>query len=230
MNRTLVGSKGSLLFTPLKSRVGWLEYEDGAVMTEETMRGTQEEPIVLPLGAVSTIAGETVAVKLRALDDGSVRVEFDGPAGCVLLRITEAIELYDGDLVCAGRQWLSFQAGRDGRPGRLHVLDGDGGIHLGFTLRGTALSLGREVGDVVLPWDDSLAELHLQVLMRREGTFLQDLASAGGTWVVVQAGEVLPSGSIMAIGERLLRVSTPSDGSEVTTVDRAWTTEVYVAA
>ena len=198
--------------------------------TEETRRGTLEERIVLPHGRTTTIVGDTGPVTLRALDDGSIRVEPRGPAGSVLLRINEAIELYDGDLVCAGRQWMSYVAGRDGRPGRLNLLDGDGGIHMSVSLRGTALSLGREVGDVVVPWDDSLAELHLQVLMRREGTFLQDLASAGGTWVLVQPGEVLPSGSVLAIGERLLRVLAPEGGTEETVADRVWQTAVYVAA
>lgn len=204
----------------------------GAAMatTEDTRRGTQAERIVLAAGGKTTVDGETGPVTLRALDDGSIRVELDGPPSTVLLRITEAIELYDGDLVCAGRQWMSFLAGRNGRPGRLHLLDGDGGIHMGITLRGTAVSLGREVGDVVVPWDDSLAELHLQVLIRREGTFLQDLSSTSGTWVVVLPGEVLPSGSVIAIGERLLQVLVPEGSTEVTVADRAWLTAVYAAA
>ena len=148
-----------------------------------------------------------------------------------LKRVSEAIELYDGDLVCAGRQWMAFHAGRDGRPGRLHLLDGEGGIHMGITLRGASVSIGRDVGDVVLPWDDSLAEMHLQLLIRRDGTFLQDLDSAGGTWVVVQSGEVVPSGSVLAIGERVLRVVAAESGGEVTVTDRGWqTTGVYVAA
>lgn len=198
--------------------------------TEETKRETQEERIVLAPGCKTIVVGDTGPVTLRALDDGSIRVELEGPPGTVLLRITEAIELYDGDLVCAGRQWMSFHAGRDGRPGRLHLLDGDGGIHMGITLRGAAISLGREAGDVVVPWDDSLAELHLQVLMRREGTFLQDLSTTSGTWVVVLPGEVLPSGSVLAVGERLLRVITPEGSTEDTVADRTWQTAVYVAA
>lgn len=199
-------------------------------ITEETKRGIQEERIVLAPGGKTIVVGEAGPVTLRALDDGSIRVELEGPPGTVLLRITEALELYDGDLVCAGRQWMSFHAGRDGRPGRLHLLDGDGGIHMGITLRGAAISLGREVGDVVMPWDDSLAELHLQLLMRREGTFLQDLSSTSGTWVVVLPGEALPSGSVIAIGERLLRVITPEGSTEDTVADRTWQTAVYVAA
>ena len=97
-------------------------------------------------------------------------------------------------------------------------------------MRGAAISLGREAGDVVVPWDDSLAELHLQVLMRREGTFLQDLSTTSGTWVVVLPGEVLPSGSVLAVGERLLRVITPEGSTEDTVADRTWQTAVYVAA
>lgn len=230
MNWALAVSKGSLLFDAGWKAVGFDVERGTMATTEETKRGTQEERIVLASGGKTIVVGESGSVTLRALDDGSIRVELDGPPGSVLLRITEAIELYDGDLLCAGRQWMSFHAGQSGRPGRLHLLDGDGGIHMGITLRGTAISLGREVGDVVVPWDDSLAELHLQVLMRREGTFLQDLSSTGGTWVVLLPGEVVPSGSVIAVGERLLRVVTPEGGTEVTVADRAWQTAVFVAA
>jgi pSer/pThr/pTyr-binding forkhead associated (FHA) protein len=102
---------------------------------------------------------------------------------------------------------------------------------MGITLRGTSVSVGRDVGDVVLPWDDSLAEMHLQLLIRHDGTFLQDLDSVGGTWVVVQAGEVVPSGSVLAIGERVMRVVAAESGGEVTVADRGWPTAgVYVAA
>lgn len=129
--------------------------------------------------------------------------------GCTLLRVGEPLELLDGDLVRAGHSWMSFHAGHDGRPGRLCLLDAKGGVRLGIGLRGRALSLGREAGDVVIPWDSALAELHLQLLVREDATFVQDLSTAGGTWVVVRAGEVLGSGSVIAVGERLLRVSTP---------------------
>lgn len=198
-------------------------------ITEETRRGTHSERVVLRPGQATTVEGDGGPVVLRALDDGTIRVEHSGPAGRVLLRIREAIELYDGDLVCAGRQWMSFHAGRDGRPGRLCLLDGDGGIHMAITLRTSALSLGREVGDVVLPWDETLAELHLQLLVRREGTFVQDLASAG-TWVVVQPGEALPAGSQVAVGERLLWLGSGGGAEhEDTVVDRGWETAVQAA-
>ena len=127
----------------------------------------------------------------------------------MLLRIDEPTELHDGDVLRAGTQWMTFQSARGGRPGRLCLLDARGRVELGITLRGPALSLGREAGDVIMPWDDALAELHMRVLVRRDGTFLQDLATASGTWVVVREGEALTSGSVIAIDGRLLRVSTP---------------------
>jgi len=205
----------------------------------EAQRGQgkmRADRIVVPQGGTSAVAGAGGWITLRAMNDGGVRVEPDVGVGCTLLRVDEPVELYDGDLVRAGHSWMSFHAGRDGRPGRLCLLDGDGGIHMAITLRTPALSLGREVGDVVLPWDDSLAELHMQVLVRREGTFVQDLASETGTWVVVQPGEALPGDSCVAIGERLLWVSTGAeaggepDALDATVPDRRWKTDLYVAA
>lgn len=150
------------------------------------------------------------------------------PDRVVLLRVDEPTELYDGDVLRAGTQWMSFHAGRNGRPGRLCLLDAKGGVELGISLRGQTLSIGREVGDVVMPWDDALAELHLQLLVREDGTFLQDLATATGTWVVVRKGEVLPSGSVIAIAGRLLRVRPPRRSARG--VDRTAPTKVFVAA
>ena len=178
----------------------------------EAQRGQwkmRADRIVVPQGGTSAVAGAGGWITLRAMNDGGVRVEPDVGVGCTLLRVDEPVELYDGDLVRAGHSWMSFHAGRDGRPGRLCLLDGKGGVRLGIGLRGGALSLGREAGDVVMPWDAALAELHMQILVRADGTFVQDLASPGGTWVVVRTGEVLPSGSVIAVGDRLLRVSTP---------------------
>lgn len=200
--------------------------------------GVCDERVVLPCGEVSTIEVGGVALTLRALDDGRVWAE---PEGHVLLRVTDPMELLDGDLVGAGRQWLSFQAGREGLPGRLHVLDGDGATRFGFTLRAASLTLGRACGDVLLPEDDALSELHLQVLVRPGGTYVQDLASAGGTWLAVRSGDVLRSGDTLALGDRLVLICTVPNLScpEGRTAGRTtncpgdeddWPTRVNVAA
>lgn len=192
-------------------------------------RRMRADRIVVPQGGTSAVAGVGGWITLRALADGGVRLEPDVGVGCTLLRVDEPIELYDGDLVRAGRSWMSFHAGRDGRPGRLCLLDGKGGVRFGLGLRRGALSFGRETGDVVMPWDTALAKLHLQVLVRDDGTFVQDLASGGGTWIVVRAGEVLPSGCVLALGDRLVRVSTPPVRS-TRAFDHDGPTRVFAAA
>ncbi|MCA9704370.1 MAG: FHA domain-containing protein [Myxococcales bacterium] len=202
----------------------------GEHMGESEQRGA-EERIVLPKGGSAALACQAGLVTVSAVDDGSIRVDFGSPECSVMLRITEAIELHDGDLIAAGQTWMSFEAGHDRRPARLHLLDEVGAIHMTLTLRGTSLTLGRTSGDVVLPRDEALSELHLQLLMRGDSVFLQDLASSNGTWTVVRPGEVLPSSSTLAIGERLVRVSTPPPvGSEPAVADRGWRTSVHVAA
>lgn len=177
-------------------------------MTNGSRGRTRTDRITVPRGGASVLSTRGGRFTLRSID-GGVRVEPDAGVGCALLRVGAPVELLDGDLIRAGRSWLSFRAGRQGRPGTLGLLDARGNVRLGLGLRGRALSVGREVGDVVMPWDPALAELHLQLLMRPDATFVQDLASATGTWIAVRAGEVLASGSAIAAGERLVVVSTP---------------------
>ena len=206
-------------------------------VTKGSARATRPDRIVVPRRGATIVAGDGGSLTLHALDDGCVRAEPDpGMSGAALLRIDEPTELHDGDVLRAGRQWMSFDAGRNGRPGRLCLLDASGETHLGIGLRGRALSLGRESGDVVMPWDDSLAELHLQLLVRRDGTFVQHLAATSGTWVVVRAGEVLIPGSVLAISGRLVQVSTPPQNARRAEDGRARkaaddrVTRVFVAA
>lgn len=190
-----------------------------------------EERIVLRRSGSAKLACQAGVVTVSAVDDGSVRVDFSARDCSVMLRITEAIELHDGDLIAAGHQWMSFEASHKGRPARLNLLDEAGATRLTLTLRGSSLSLGRNTGDVVLPQDEALSELHLQLLIREDNVFLQDLASSNGTWAIVRPGEVLPSNSTLAIGDRLVRVSTPPPaGSEPAVADRAWSTDIHTAA
>ncbi len=192
---------------------------------------SKSEHIVLPQGGSSALACSAGVVTVNSLDDGSVRVDFGREVQGVMLRITEAIELHDGDLIAAGNQWMSFEASVGGRPPRLHLLDESGSTTMTLTLRGTSLSLGRSVGDVVLPRDEALSELHLQLLVRYDSVFLQDLSSASGTWTVVRPGEILPSGSTIAIGDRMIRVSTPPRvDAEPAVAERPWRTSIHAAA
>lgn len=184
---------------------------------------------------------------LRANEDGGVELDYDAEAFEVLMKVSQAIELCDGDLVCAGRQWLSFEAGRDGRAPRLHLLDPMGEVHMTMTIRSTSWTLGRAAGDVILPWDDGLSELHLQVLVREGSVFVQCLAEERGTWMLARPGEVVPVDSTLAVGDRVLRVCStaprsssppqapaadrrPERDADATVPDRVDSTRAFVAA
>ncbi|MCA9654677.1 MAG: hypothetical protein H6712_30750 [Myxococcales bacterium] len=189
---------------------------------------------MLPPKGATTVVCAAGPVRLSASEEGGVELGYDADALDVLLRVREAIELRDGDLVCAGRQWLSFELGRDGRLPRLHLLDPMGEIHMTLSVRGGSLTLGREAGDVVLPWDDQLGELHLQVLVRGDTVFVQNLVEHAGTWVLVRPGEVVPSGSTLAVGDRVMEVGAldrwvPRDAA-VTVPDPDGQTRIFAAA
>ncbi len=189
------------------------------------------EPIAVPRTGAAVVASEAGLVTIRAVEDGGVQLEFDGDDVEVLLRVTEAIELHDGDLVCAGQQWMSFEAGRQGFAARLHQLDAQGEVSMTLALRGNSLSVGRAAGDVALPCDELLSPLHFQVLQRADVAFIQDLASEGGTWIQVRPGEVLPADSLLAVGNRMLRVNTPPPvDPEQEIAERPWRTSVYAYA
>ncbi|MEX1362750.1 MAG: FHA domain-containing protein [Nannocystaceae bacterium] len=209
----------------------------------------QEDRIVLPRRGAATVSCAAGLLRVSASDDGGVELGFDDQAFEVMLEVTEAIELRDGDLVCAGRQWLSFEAGREDRPPRLHVLDPMGEIHMTLIIRGSSWTLGRGAGDVVFPWDHELSELHLQVLVRGGTAFVQSLSRSRGTWVLVRSGEIVPGGCTLAVGDRVMRVFTPAplgedpddetdvgthtdDGTDAdaTVPDPEWSTQVYAAA
>lgn len=145
-------------------------------------------------------------VSVATTEPGFIRVDFDPSAPVVMLLVTEAIELHDGDLIAAGEQWLAYQAPAGSAPARLDLLDRQGDVLLSFTLDRPSFSLGRKSGDVILGRDMMLSSQHMQVLVRPEGVFLQDLGSSNGTWTMVRPGEQLPAGSVLEVGDRLFRV------------------------
>lgn len=169
-------------------------------------QGSKDEKVVLSTGQSAVLGG---AVTVSASEAGFIQVDFDPSAGPVMLRITEAIELHDGDLVAAGSQWMSFHAATDKRPARLDLLDASGDPLLTFSLDRPSLSFGRRRGDVVLARDTMLSSEHMRVLTTPAGTFLEDLGSTNGTWAMVRPGEQLPAGSVLDVGDRLYHVSAP---------------------
>ncbi|MCH9681704.1 MAG: hypothetical protein K0V04_09750 [Deltaproteobacteria bacterium] len=163
--------------------------------------------VVLPQGDSAAIALTEGFVTATAEPRG-VRVQFADDAPSVLLFVDEAVELHHGDMISAGAQWLLFESGEHGGPSRLHQLDEQGVATMTFTLRGSSLTMGRTAGDVLIPRDELLSSLHFQLLMREGTTYLQDLASEDGTYLLVRSGELVPLDCQLLIGERPLRIRT----------------------
>ncbi|MCX4242869.1 FHA domain-containing protein [Paraliomyxa miuraensis] len=188
-----------------------------------------DEQVALEDGGSAVLSG---SVTVTAAEPGFVRVEIAPGSPVVTLRVIDAIELCDGDLIAAGSQWLRFQAGASPVDApRLHLLDEAGAVMLSFGLHGPSLSIGRTSGDVVLGRDGQLSRLHLRVLRRPEGVFLQDLDSSNGTWTVVRPGELLPAGSVVAVGERLYQLGMPAAPVmvEASEDDLTWPIELAAA-
>ncbi|MCH9681484.1 MAG: hypothetical protein K0V04_08630 [Deltaproteobacteria bacterium] len=169
------------------------------------------ESVVLPREGSIAIATSNGFVTVSA-EGAAVRVQFGDRDPCVLLRVTDAIELHDGDMISAGNQWISYEVGRQGRPNRLHRVESDGRVTMTLSLRNSSTIVGRTAGDIVLPGDARLASLHFQVLSRDERTYLQDMATKDGTYLLVRAGELLPAGSVLTIGDRTVQLETPATG------------------
>ncbi|MEM7157641.1 MAG: FHA domain-containing protein [Myxococcota bacterium] len=176
---------------------------------------TRSESLALSPREAAEVACERGTFRVRAVDGHAIEVDFDPTSMDVLLEVAVPTELHDGDWIGAGRQWLRFEAGA-GVP-RLHVLDVNGNVLMAMTLRGRSLTLGREAGDIVLPGDERLAELHLQVMLRDERAFVQNLAGDRSTWIVLRPGAVVPSGSTLVAGERRVQVRMATAADAVTT-------------
>ncbi len=186
----------------------WKTFDDQTAAQQTDDRPRRPEPIVLPRCGSVAVASPGGFVTLST-EGSSVRVQCGEHNGSVLLAVVDAIELHDGDMISAGHQWMRYDMGRQGRPNRLHRLDNQGQITMTFGLRNSSTIVGRSAGDIVLPLDLRLGELHFQVLCRDDRVYLQDMATEDGTYLLVRPGELLPSGSRLLVGDRLIEVNAP---------------------
>lgn len=174
------------------------------------------EAIALSRWGAAQVSSERGVFRVDAVAGDMIEVTFDPTSLDVLLEVGVPTEIHDGDWIGAGRQWLRFDGGGAGRVPRLHVLDVNGDVLMTLTLRGRSLTLGREAGDIVLPWDERLAELHLQFVVREGRAFVQNLAGDRSTWVVLRPGAVVPSGSTLVAGERRVQVRVAAASDDAT--------------
>ncbi len=139
-------------------------------------------------------------------------------------------KMVDGDLLLVGSQILCFR--RLGYPGphppeldatrrmgslipsadiaRLTQLRADGSERDVCNLSpGRHLTIGREKGDWLFPFDPSMSSVHAQIRSEDADFVVVDAASRNGVAVAVRGEVLLKNGSKMLAGDELIRVEMP---------------------
>ena len=148
------------------------------------------------------------------------------PRNGVYRRISQAVELADGNLILIGKQVLRFEFLSDvektlrpaveygmvlfGTPlkapwGRLRQLTSAGTSRDMFHLTRSDLVLGREQGDIVFSDDEFMSRRHALLQFRSGSVLLSDLGSSNGTFVRLTGQHPLAPGEMIRLGDELLR-------------------------
>lgn len=161
------------------------------------------------------------------MDDGELVVRDLGSRNGTWYFLTEPYRLVDGDLLLIGSQILRFR--RLGYPGphpperdatrrmgslvpstdiaSLTQLRADGSardvIHLS---PGRHVTIGRDQGDWIFPYDPSMSGTHAQVRSEDADFVLLDAGSRNGVAVAVRGEMPLKNGIRLLVGSKMLRV------------------------
>lgn len=152
--------------------------------------------------------------------DGVAIEDFDSTNG-VFVRVREQATLRCGDMFRAGEELLRFTALRNTRtPGRAPTLGSPdpgywGRVDVMISLEANAasyplddaeVSFGQTDGHLQFPDDPYLGELHCSIRRADKGATLVDHGSPAGTWLRLRAGDVVPYGSELLVGQTRIRV------------------------
>jgi len=147
---------------------------------------------------------------------GGVRVQDDGSRGGVWVRLDGGRWLRGGDRFRLGTEFLRFDAPesracagmlRLGDRGRLQLVVEDEPVGPAVPI-GAELVLGREAADATFPHDPYVSAHHCRLVAVDDGVWLEDLGSSNGTWLRVLSGEIIPFGSVVAMGSALYRIES----------------------
>jgi len=146
----------------------------------------------------------------------------------VMVRVTEAYLLQDGDVIKVGRQIFRFaEAGEaiavaanagttigqlssmiKGPAAELQRLNPHGSdLTVRFAVNADVITIGRERGTYTFPEDGFMSRSHAKVCQRGADFFLEDLGSRNGTFVKVRGSAPVPNGSSVLVGRQLFHVS-----------------------
>jgi len=141
----------------------------------------------------------------------------------VFVKLTQEEPLESGDTLRIGQELLRFDAISPPSPledgteiigtpnpgywGRLSVIVGRDVDGPAFPLFDETVVLGRERGDILFPEDGYVSGTHAQITLRDGRVYLTDLGSSNGTFLRVRDARVVPSGSLLLMGQQLFRVA-----------------------
>lgn len=168
------------------------------------------EAITLNHRGVVAIQCEAGVLLASSVEPGHAQLDYDDAVMYALLRVDDAAMIDDGALIGVGRRWFRFNEGDQTRPPCLQLLGPDGDPRIMVTMRGHSITLGHAVGDLILPAEDGLAAIHLQITRRGGKTWLDNLAGPDKTWLLVPPKQHVPADGIIAVGDRLLQLRAPS--------------------
>lgn len=144
----------------------------------------------------------------------------------VYVRIYDATELADNDLILVGKQVMKFELVPDvektirpavehgivlfGTPvkapwGRLRQITAAGIGRDVYHLVRSEITLGREQGDLLFPDDEFMSRRHSQLRVKDGRVSLADLGSSNGTFLRIRASHPLQPGETIRMGDELLR-------------------------
>ena len=157
------------------------------------------------------------------LSEGGLEVRDHSSLNGVFVRITEVEPLQSGDCFRIGQELLRFDAinpitqledGTEiiGTPnpgywGRLSVVVGRDLDGPAFPLFDETVKLGRERGDILFPEDGYVSGAHCELTAHEGRVSLKDVGSSNGTFLRVRESRLVPSGSLMLMGQQLFRVA-----------------------
>ena len=149
-------------------------------------------------------------------------IEDHGSLNGVFVKLTERVEVQDGDLFRVGQELVLYEelpeptptddgTERMGSPnpgywGRLSILVDPGAPSTAFPIEGEGIMIGREHGDITFPQDGYVSGKHCRVVGDDTGVYMEDLGSSNGTYMRVRTGVTLPFGSLVLIGQKLFQV------------------------
>jgi pSer/pThr/pTyr-binding forkhead associated (FHA) protein len=144
----------------------------------------------------------------------------------VYIRITDTVELQDGNYLLVGKQVMRFEAVPDaektlrpavehgmilfGTPlkapwGRLRQLTSAGTSRDVYHLTRSELTIGREQGDIIFSDDEFMSRRHALLQFRGNRAMITDQGSSNGTYVRLTGQHALEPGQMIRLGDELLR-------------------------